>query len=246
LAEADPQGLAFDPVADDYDRGRPGWPPEMLHGVRGEAVLDLAAGTGKLTRLLVERYADVTAVEPLASMRAILARNVPTANVLPGSAERIPLDDGSVDAVFVAEAYHWFDSKAASFEVARVLRENGTLVVAFNDWVFPYEPAIGAAAHEAIEARAANLPPPGGPKVASGEWKHGITAVLFGDLLEETYQHVFETDRDGVASYYVSMSSLAQLPAEEREALRAELLGALSDATYRLTLAARVFKAVRR
>ena len=94
-ALADPQGLAFDPVAEDYDRGRAGWPPELLDGIEAESVLDLGAGTGKLTQLLVDRYPEVHAVEPLAGMRAILARNAPGADVLPGSAERIPLDDAS-------------------------------------------------------------------------------------------------------------------------------------------------------
>jgi ubiquinone/menaquinone biosynthesis C-methylase UbiE len=243
---ADPQGLAFDRVAEDYDRGRAGWPPELLDGVQADAVLDLAAGTGKLTALLVERYAHVTAVEPLASMREILARNVRGADVLAGSAERIPLDDGSVDAVFVAEAFHWFDSEAAAFEIARVLRPNGTLVVTFNEWLSQYEPSIGAAAHEAIESRAATLPPPGGPKVAGGEWKRGIEAAPFGALVSETHEHVFETDREGVAAYYVSISSLAQLPPEDRERLLSELIGLLPDTTFRLRLAARVYKAVRR
>jgi len=236
---ADPQGLAFDPVAEDYDRGRAGWPPELLDGVEADAVLDLGAGTGKLTRLLVERYPVVHAVEPLAGMRAVLERNVPSANVLPGNAERIPLDDGSVDAVFVAEAFHWFDSKAAVLEIARVLRAHGTLVVSFNEWLEPWD--LPEAARTAIEKRAAKVPPAGAPKVASGEWMKGFEGAPFAALEERSLPHVWETDRQGVAAYYVSISSIAQLPPDEREALRGELVEVLPDARYRLQLAAKVF-----
>jgi SAM-dependent methyltransferase len=236
---SDPQGLAFDPVAEDYDRGRAGWPRGLLAGIEGDAVLDLGAGTGKLTTLLAARYPVVCAVEPLAGMRAILARNVPEVDVLPGSAERIPLDDGSVDAVFVAEAYHWFDSGTATLEIARVLRPHGSLVVAFNDWATPWE--LPEAARAAIETRAARVPPAGAPKVASGEWKRGFEGAPFGPLKQRSVPHWWETDRDGVAAYYVSISSIAQLPPEEREELRRELLSLLPDARYRLQLVAQVF-----
>jgi len=243
---SDPQGLAFDPVAADYERGRAGWPRELLDGVAGESVLDLAAGTGKLTALLVERYARVIAVEPSPGMREVLEATVPEAESYAGSAERIPLEDGTFDAVFVAEAFHWFDSDAAVAEIARVLRPGGTLVVCFNEWRSPYEPAIGEAAHEAIESRAAKLPPPGGPKVASGEWRRGFDSVaLFTPLEERALDHVWETDREGVAAYYVSISSLAQLPPDEREAVRAELLDLLPATIYRLALTARRFSAQR-
>jgi ubiquinone/menaquinone biosynthesis C-methylase UbiE len=238
---SDPQGLTFDAVAEDYDRGRARWPRELLDGIDAKTVLDLGAGTGKLTRLLVERFPEVYAVEPLAGMRAVLARNVPRATVLPGDAERIPLDDGSVDAVFVAEAFHWFDSKAAVLEIARVLRPNGLLVVAFNEWLSQFEPPIGAAAHAAIESRAARLPPAGGPKVQSGAWKQGFEDAPFTALDERVIAHDDETDREGVAAYYVSISSLAQLAPDEREELRGELLAVIPDARYRLQLAARVF-----
>jgi ubiquinone/menaquinone biosynthesis C-methylase UbiE len=242
---SDAQGLAFAPVAGDYERGRAGWPPEVLNGVGAESVLDLGAGTGKLTELLVERYPEVVAVEPLESMRAILRRKLPQARVLAGSAERIPLDDSSVDAVFVAEAFHWFDSRAAAFEIARVLRPNGKLVVAFNEWLSPFEPPIGEAARAAIDSRAAALPPAGAARVATGAWKDGIEAGPFGPLDERAYEHSAEADRESVAAYYVSISSLAQLDPEERERLRRELIALLPDATFRLRLAARVFTTVR-
>jgi SAM-dependent methyltransferase len=236
---SDPQGLAFDSVAEHYDRGRADWPLELLEGVEADAVLDLGAGTGKLTRLLVEHYPVVHAVEPLAGMRAILARNVPRADVLPGNAERIPLDDGSVDAVFVAEAFHWFDSKAAVLEIARVLRAHGTLVVAFSEWIEPWD--LPEAARTAISERAAKVPPAGAPKVASGKWMEGFQGAPFAALEERSVPHVWESDREGVAAYYLSISSIAQLAPAEREALRAELIEVLPDARYSLQLAAKVF-----
>jgi SAM-dependent methyltransferase len=96
-------------------------------------VLDLGAGTGKLTRVLAERYRDVTAVEPLANMRAMLERVVPGVTALPGSAERIPLDDASVDGVFAAQAFHWFDKPVALPEIARVLRPGGVFAIVWNE-----------------------------------------------------------------------------------------------------------------
>ena len=242
---SDPQGLAFDPVAEDYDRGRPGWPRELLHGINAESVLDLAAGTGKLTSLLVQRYPYVVAVEPLAGMRSVLKRNVPQAEVLAGSAERIPLDDASVDAVFVAEAFHWFEDEAAAREIARVLRRNGTLVVCFNEWRDRWEPPIGAEVRAVLEEAAEGLPPPGAAKVESGDWKRGLERGPFTPLAERTIDHVQHGDRDTVVSYYLSVSSFAQLSPQTRELLRAALREQLAVAAYRVDLRARVFTTVR-
>ncbi len=96
------------------------------------AVLDLGAGTGKLTRVLARRYARVIAVEPLDGMRGILERVVPDVEALAGSAEQIPLGDASVDAVFAAQAFHWFDHERAMPEIARVLRPGGVLALVWN------------------------------------------------------------------------------------------------------------------
>ena len=95
-------------------------------------MLDLAAGTGKLTRVLAEHADDVVAVEPLDGMRRVLERRLPHVRVLAGTAEAIPLADGAVDAVFVAEAFHWFDLPRAVAEIARVLRPGGGLAVLWN------------------------------------------------------------------------------------------------------------------
>jgi SAM-dependent methyltransferase len=237
---SDPQGLGFDSVAVDYDRGRPGWPAEMLAGIDAVDVLDLAAGTGKLTRPLLECYRHVIAVEPLAGMRALLPTE---AEVLAGSAEAIPLPENAVDAAFVAEAFHWFDSRAAVEELARVLRPGATVLVCFNDWRAPYQPPIGERAKAVLESQWATLPPPGAPKIDSGEWKLGFIGQPFSPLDERRFEHELETDREGVAAYYVSTSSTAQLPPAKRAKLRAELLDALADVPYRLPLTAKSYTA---
>jgi SAM-dependent methyltransferase len=107
-------------------------------------VLDLAAGTGKLTRLLVPTGAEVVAVEPVAAMRAQLRARLPDVQALDGTAEALPLADGSVDAVTVAQAFHWFDPAAALAEMRRVLRPGGHLFLVWNirdrahDWVLRF------------------------------------------------------------------------------------------------------------
>ena len=127
---------SFGPVADLYREARPGYPPEAvawtLEHAPGNDVLDLAAGTGKLTEVIAATGAHVTAVEPLEEMRRELAVTVPAATRLPGSAERIPLADGSVDAVLVGQAFHWFDQQCALEEMARVLRPGGVVGLIWN------------------------------------------------------------------------------------------------------------------
>jgi hypothetical protein len=129
-------------------------------------------------------------------------------------------------------------------ELARVLRVGGAVVVCFNEYN-AYDPPIGDAARAALEERWSRLPPPGGPKVQSGEWKLGFEGSSFTPLAERTVDHELETDREGVAAYYVSVSSMGSLPEAERQALRADLVEALADVPYRLPLTARVFTARR-
>jgi ubiquinone/menaquinone biosynthesis C-methylase UbiE len=130
------QGLSFDAAADVYERSRPSYPTaavEWLVPAAARRVLDLGAGTGKLTRQLGSQGREVVAVEPLPAMRALGERAVPTATFLEGTAEQIPLPDASVDAVVVAQAWHWVDPDRAVPEVARVLRPGGRLGLVWND-----------------------------------------------------------------------------------------------------------------
>ena len=129
------RSLSFGSEAAAYERGRPSYPPEAIDwllpaGARD--VLDLGAGTGKLTTRLVERGLDVVAVDPLAEMLELLSSALPDTPALLGTAEQIPLPDNSVDAVLVAQAWHWFDPEQAAAEVARVLRPGGQLGLVWN------------------------------------------------------------------------------------------------------------------
>jgi SAM-dependent methyltransferase len=129
------RAASFGAAADLYERARPGYPEAALDWVLAEGasvVLDLGAGTGKLTRRLLERGLEVIAVEPSGEMLAQLRRHAPDARPLAGRAEAIPLPDESVDAVLVAQAWHWVDVEPASREVARVLRPGGTLGLIWN------------------------------------------------------------------------------------------------------------------
>src|SRR5205823_9368154 len=134
------QARSFHRAAEEYERGRPDWPPELLDlfPLPADAtVLDLGAGTGKLTRVLAARYARVIALEPLSELRAILTDRVPEAEVLPGIAEAIPLPDASVDGVFAGQSFHWFANEAALAEIARVLRPGGVFARLWNETIEP-------------------------------------------------------------------------------------------------------------
>jgi ubiquinone/menaquinone biosynthesis C-methylase UbiE len=127
---------SFDSVADVYERARPQYAPDALAWIAGELplrrVLDLAAGTGKLTRQLAALGADVVAVEPGEDMRRVFAEALPGIELHAGSAEAIPLPDGSVDAVTVGQAFHWFRTADALAEIHRVLRPGGGFALLWN------------------------------------------------------------------------------------------------------------------
>jgi SAM-dependent methyltransferase len=135
-----PAAAGFGDVAAGYERARPGYPRAIIDELvartgagPGAAVVDLAAGTGKLTRALVALGADVTAVEPSAGMRGQLGAAVPGARVLDGTAEAIPLDDAVADVVTVAQGFHWFETARALDEIARVLRPRGWLALLWHE-----------------------------------------------------------------------------------------------------------------
>ena len=132
---ADALARSFETIGDDYDRYRPGFPErsaEIILPDRVGSVLDLGAGTGKFTALLTSRARSVVAVEPSERMLAVLRARLPEVDARVGAAERIPVGDQSVDAVTVAQAFHWFERDIACAEIARTLRPGGVLGLLWN------------------------------------------------------------------------------------------------------------------
>jgi SAM-dependent methyltransferase len=222
---------AFGRAARDYELGRPGWPEPLLDEVAGELglgadppVLDLAAGTGKLTRLLVPRFGSVVAVEPDDGMRAVVAEVVPEAEALAGSAVAIPLPDAAVDAVFVAEAFHWFASDEVVAEIARVLRPRGGLVVVWNTQI-KHDPPFPEEANRVIEEAIERGGAPGLSRILSGVWREPLARSRFEELRERQFDREETISRDERIAYLLSVSSIASQP----EAARRELAGQLRE-----------------
>jgi SAM-dependent methyltransferase len=128
-----PLVAGFDGIAEEYELGRPGYPPDVAQAIAdaagGPRLLDVGAGTGKLAGPLLALGRDVVAVEPLGTMRAVLARSLGAGRVLAGTAEAIPLPDASVDGAVSSDAWHWFDGARAAAELHRVVRPGGGVVI---------------------------------------------------------------------------------------------------------------------
>jgi SAM-dependent methyltransferase len=219
---------AFGRTAREYELGRPGWPEALLDRVVAElklgpdaSVLDLGAGTGKLTRALVPRFARVIAVEPDDAMRAVLEEVVPGAESLPGRGESIPLGGGAVDAVFSAEAFHWFASDESVAEIVRVLRPGGALVILWN---IPVEyPHMGDEAEAVIEEAFARGGEPGLGKVLSDDWRRPVEEGPFEPLQQAVVERWLVSTRAEWIANMLSVSSIAVQPEEERAAFAERL-----------------------
>jgi SAM-dependent methyltransferase len=232
---------SFDRAAEAYERGRPGWAPGAIDAVGlppDAVVLDLAAGTGKLTRQLVPRFTRVVAVEPLDRMRAVLERLVPEAEALAGNATAIPLGDSAVDAVFVAEAFHWFAHDEAVAEIARVLRPRGVLAILFND-AAGFEPPLPGAFWEVFDAAALEKPPE--QSVRSGLWRTPFPGP-FEPFAEESFPNPVEIDREGLLAHVASWSMVAGLPEAERVGLLERLAGLVPEDRYVHPLRTHVYR----
>ena len=219
---------AFGRTAREYELGRPGWPETLLDHVLSELglsadsdVLDLGAGTGKLTRVLVSRFRHVLAVEPDDEMRAVLEEVVPGAEPLAGRGDAIPLGDGERDAVFSAEAFHWFATDESVAEIARVLRPRGALVILWN---IPVEfDDLGDEAEAVIDEAFERGGVPGLPRVLSGEWRRPVEHGAFEELREAEVERNVLNTRDEWIANLLSVSSIAHQPEEDRAAFAATL-----------------------
>jgi SAM-dependent methyltransferase len=226
---------SFDRAAEEYEAARPGYPIELLEAlpVHSDAtVLDLGAGTGKLTRVLARRYARVIAVEPLDNMRAILERVVPEAEAHAGSADNIPLPDASVDAVFAAQAFHWFATDAVVAEIARVLKPGGIFADVFNE--SDHSPAFPTEYRERLDALFAQ------PRTGAEDDER--VAVIergpFTQMRVDTVDHEQVHDRESVLRFMQSISYVAKLPDDQREELMDELGSLLPEGTYAFPIVA--------
>jgi ubiquinone/menaquinone biosynthesis C-methylase UbiE len=215
---------AFGDAAAAYDRARPDYPPEAVDWLvralelgPGRTVVDLAAGTGKLTRPLARTRARVIAVEPAAGMLERLRAAVPEAEALAGTAEAIPLGDDSADALTVAQAFHWFANEEALAEVQRVLRPGGRLALVWN------RRDLSAPAHAELERIFA--PYQGDvPRHRHGTWRAAMEATeRFAPLVEAEFAFERRHDVDGFVERAASTSFIAALPDDERERLLAEV-----------------------
>jgi SAM-dependent methyltransferase len=234
---------SFDLAAEEYEATRPSYPDEVLDflPVADDAtVLDLGAGTGKLTRVLVRRYARVIAVEPLDGMRAILERVVPEIEALPGSAEEIPLDDASVDAVFAAQAFHWFDHDRAVPEIARVLRPGGVLALVWNGPDESRPNPLPPAYLSYLDELRASAEFRGQPS-----WLELVARGPFGATEQAAIAHDHVLDHRGLLDNARSVSWIASRPPGEKGDVLARLAELLPDGSYAIPNLANVLWATR-
>ena len=214
----------FSAEAQSYARGRPDYPAELLHWLTdnlnvgaGKVVVDLGAGTGKFTKLLVQMGADVTAVEPVEAMRAQLVNGLPGVRCLAGNAEAIPLETSSADAVVCAQAFHWFANKEALREIHRVLRAGGMLGLVWNvrdesvDWVAAITNIINPYEGDA-------------PRFYKGDWRKPFSGEYFTAPEGSSfgYQHV-GTPQEVILDRFLSVSFIAALPEPEKAGVAAQL-----------------------
>lgn len=217
---SDQHARSFGAVADAYDRGRPSYPADAVSWLTGETaarVLELGAGTGKLTHRLVAAGHDVSASDPDKAMLTVLARDLPDVPVSVSGAEEIPSPDASYDVVVVAQAFHWFDHDRALPEIARVLRPGGRIALVWNErderipWVRKLGRVIGTQEQDTDPREAL---------AASG---------LFGEVEHEVFKHWQLVDRESIVDLVTSRSNVAVLDEEGRAAKLAEVLALYDD-----------------
>jgi SAM-dependent methyltransferase len=209
----------------DYEAARPSYPPDAVRWVRDNLRLDgaaracdLAAGTGKLTRLLAASTSGLFAIEPVAGMRTVLHGLLPRLPIAAGTAEAMPVATATLDAVTVAQAFHWFDFDAAVAELARVLRPAGRLGLVWNardrtrEWV-----DLVWSVMDRVEKRA--------PWRDHENWRDSAARAMpgFGPLHDAQFFHEQALAPNDVVRRVASVSHVAVLPAAEREAVLDEV-----------------------
>jgi SAM-dependent methyltransferase len=222
-ARAPTGATAFDGAERAYERARPTYAIEALLaalllagcGDLGD-VADLAAGTGKLTRVLQPHATTLVAIEPSPAMRRAFQLALPDIEVIDGRAEAIPLPDASLDLVTVGEAFHWFRPEPAITEIGRVLRPGGALVVASNEWRTDAAPWLRQVFARERAGHRVHRPGRGWRRVLEG-------SELFDGYCESAKPHEQELTHAAFVDLVRSMSHVNSLPAEERDAFLASL-----------------------
>ena len=210
--------------ADAYERGRPSYSPEAIaYIVRelrlgpGKRVLDLAAGTGKLTRELAPTGADLVAVEPIPEMRAKLEAAVQSAEAITGTAEDIPLENHSVDAAVVGQAFHWFDGIRAISELRRVLRPDGALALIWQsrDATVPWVARLNEIIDRADD---------GHPRFRTEDWREAFDLTALFDPLEKAeFAYVQQATAETLVDRVASISYVAAMSEARRRAVLDEV-----------------------
>ncbi len=228
----DRQAQSFDSAATAYQRGRPGYPAAAIDCVVAElalmadsTVIDLAAGTGKLTRSLVGRFERVIAVEPLDRMLAELRAEVPEAVALTGHAHAIPLESGIAAALFAAQAFHWFCDHEALAEIARVLEPAGAMVLIWN--TSPWEIREGrwfTALADLLEEQ--RLDRSGLHRHSYNHWREVFrTDARFEPLETASFAHAHRLSREGFIETMASRSYIASLGSARQAEVLSEIGG---------------------
>jgi SAM-dependent methyltransferase len=219
-----PDARGFELVAGAYERARPGYPPEIVGWFverldlrPGRVVLDLGAGTGKLTRALVVTGARVLALEPGDEMRARLAVVVPEAEPVAAGAESIPLPDASVDAATAGQSFHWFRLNEAVPELHRVLRPGGGVGLVWNERD-PDDPL-----QEHLSGLLREFLPPERTRPVTAGWREVVEGRLFTPFEERVVRFADDLDADALVERVGTISFVASSPREQRSELEARL-----------------------
>ena len=215
---------SFGPVADAYHRGRPSFPVEAaqwLVGPNPATVLELGAGTGKLTAVLAELGHDVHATEPDPGMLKVLKRHLPDVRTSESGAEEIPLPDRSVDVVVAAQSFHWFDHERALPEIARVLRPGGFLALVWNNrdtripWVRKLGQVLGDQTHLQVSTESSV--------------EALVHSELFGFVDEHKVHFWQDVNRESIVDLVSSRSYVATLDEDARAEKLAQVLALYDD-----------------